>query len=163
MSKKWFVSRQCYWGVDDEDRNVVEIAAGGLDYANADMLVARWSNLGEGGEYTDPREALKAAKSVRDAWIAVAPDDQVHIEVGATGGYTMPFTMHPTDKQLDQWATTAWIVAPKCDRCGEVLPEAFFVMSDGVSDDKFCSERCAEMSYEDMMSEEADVEDEGEE
>ena len=33
---KYFVSRQSYWG--EEEPLVVEIAHGGLDYANADML-----------------------------------------------------------------------------------------------------------------------------
>jgi hypothetical protein len=31
---KYFVSRQCYWGVEPDDANTVEIAMGGCDYAN---------------------------------------------------------------------------------------------------------------------------------
>lgn len=157
MSNKWFVSRQCYWGVGPEDCSVVEIAVGGLDYTNPDMLVDRWAKLGEGQEYTDPREALKAAKLIRDAWKTAESDDMVHIEVGATGGYTMPFAEHPTDEQLDQWALAAWNVAPKCDRCGEPLSDEGFFTS-AFSDDKFCSDNCADSAYAEL-TEDIEMED----
>src|SRR5512146_1250294 len=98
MSEKWFVSRQMYWGVSDADASVVEIAAGGRDFANADMLAPRYRGAGEGKEYSDPREALKAARAVCAAWQHDAPQAaaDIHVEVGATGGMTLPFISHPT-------------------------------------------------------------------
>lgn len=92
---KYFVSRQMYWPFGDK---VIEIAEGGVDYANPDMLVVGFPELGEGVEYDDPREALEAAFRIRDAW----PGSR--IEVGCTHGYTMPFEEHPSDEELREWA-----------------------------------------------------------
>lgn len=139
---KWFVSRQSYWGVEPEDQNVVEIAAGGLDYANADMLSAKYPHLGEGEEYDDPRDALKAALEIRDAWRKDAPHLVINVAHGYTGGMTMPFEGTEDEKALWEWANTAWEALPKCDQCGGVLPEEYFM--DEFRELKFCSERCAE-------------------
>ena len=83
----YFVSRQCYWGV--EDPYVVEVASGGLDYANPDMLGVKYKRLGEGKEYLDPREAVQAAIAISRAWTETdgAP---LPVAYGATGGMTMP-------------------------------------------------------------------------
>ena len=62
----YFVSRQCYWGVEPDEQNVVEIASGGRDYSNPDMLVEKYA--GEGQEYSDPREALEVALSIAKQW-----------------------------------------------------------------------------------------------
>ena len=104
----WFVSRQCYWGSDEEDQYAVEIAYGGQDYANPDMLVPKYA--GEGEEYHDPRAALTAARSILAAWVVVEP--LAHIEVGATGGNTIPFEDHPSDEELDAWAQSGGIPCP---------------------------------------------------
>jgi len=137
---KWYVSRQCYWPDGD---NVVEIAYGGLDYANADMLADQEGKYrGHEGEYTDPREALEAAFAIRELW----EDEECRIETGATGGYTMPFSSFPDDDELRKWAEKAWENVPKCDRCGEAIQGDPWVHYE-YDDWKFCSEVCAEMYY----------------
>lgn len=99
---KWFVSRQAYWGMEPDKQNVVEIAAGGLDYANPDMLAAKYP--GEGREYTSAREAVEAALSIRDAWRRDAPHKVITVARGFTGGCTMPFEADEDDAALRAWA-----------------------------------------------------------
>ncbi len=145
---KWFVSRQSYWGVEPEDQNVVEIASGGLDYANPDMLSAAYKNLGEGQEYDDPRDALTAALAIRDAWRKNKPHLVIRVAHGCTMGMTMPFEGEEDEKALWEWANAAWEKLPKCDQCGGVLPKDHFTDCDS-RELKFCSERCAEKNDED--------------
>ena len=134
----WFVSRQLYWGVEPEDQNCVEIAAGGIDYANPDMLVAKFS--GEGEEYTDPREAVEAAIQIRDAWKAASPSLVINIAHGATGGATMPFE-GDTDAALKAWAEKQYKNLPKCSHCGDVLGKETYTTLDD-PDDKFYTTLC---------------------
>ena len=140
---KWFVSRQCYWGVDEDDQNMVEIALGGCDYANPDMLGTKYD--GEGEEYTDPREAVQKAIEIAKQWKQDAPGLTINIGHGSTGGMTMPFEGNEPE-ELIKWANKTWEKAPKCDACGEILPEEHFTHYD--TDEKFCSEYCAEKSLE---------------
>ena len=93
---KYFVSRQMYWPTGER---VVEIAVGGVEYANPDMLVPWYP--GEGVEYETPRKALEAALSIRGAWSR--DDGPCRVEVGCTHGFTMPFEEHPTDEELWRW------------------------------------------------------------
>jgi len=146
---KWFISRQCYWGVEEDEANVVEIAQGGLDYANPDMLVSKYS--GEGEEYTDPREAVQAAIEIAKQWRKNAPELTISIGHGYTGGMTMPFEADDSD-ELIKWGNETWEKLPKCDRCGEVLPEEHFTNIETY--DKFCSETCAESLEEEDPVEE---------
>lgn len=98
----WFVSRQKYWPDGDL---VVEIAQGGADYCNPDMLVALYKDLGEGKEYSDRLDAVKAAIAIRKAWNADLDDGKMcRIEVGFTYGATFPFNDEPTDEELMEWA-----------------------------------------------------------
>lgn len=155
----WFVSRQMYWGVDPEDANVVEIAAGGRDYANPDMLCAKYD--GEGKEYEDPREAAEAALEIAKLWRRDAPDNIISVAYGSTGGFTLPFEPerddtyfdaekgvevideeHTAEKKLRQWAEETYDKLPKCDLCGKLLPEEYFIDESG--EFKFCREYCAE-------------------
>lgn len=144
----WFLSRQHYWPDGDL---AVEIAKGGLDYANPDMLGTIFPELGEGVEYTDPREALKAALAVRDAWnVCLEKDreeDRCRVEHGYTGGYTMPFSSYPTDKELQEWAEKEWESLPKCVKCGELMPEGgeYYAVEYG-DEPRFCSQVCLEES-----------------
>ncbi len=89
--KKWFVSRQDYYGEDDETRYCVEIAAGGIDYSNPDMLCEKYRDAGEGDEFRDPREAVQAALAVAKAWAADRPDLVINVAHGDTMGGFMPF------------------------------------------------------------------------
>ena len=154
-----YLSRQHYWGVDEP--LVVEIADGGLDYANPDMLCdteGKYSKLGCDQEYTDPREALKAAIAVRDEW--AKGDDLVsvpRIECGYTGGNTIPFEEFPDDDDLKEWAEQQWNAIPKCDQCGEPLPEnkrEQYHLLEWDLEERFCSEYCAENYAESLWEEE---------
>lgn len=151
MKPVWYVSRQVYYGVDPEDQNVVEIAYGGLDYSGADALVSKYH--GEGEEYADPREAVKAAMYVALMWRADAPHKTISVAQGCTLGFTLPFEPQDT-KELMEWAEERWNALQKCPTCGEVMEGAtewyragawfrddFQPFDDG---DKYCSEHCAE-------------------
>jgi hypothetical protein len=137
----YFVSRQCYWGVDPDEQNVVEIASGGLNYANPDMLVEKYA--GEGQEYVDPREALEAALSIAEQWKQDKPQLNIGIAHGFTGGYTMPFEPD-SEEQLKVWAQKTYDSLKKCNQCGEVLgKEVWHAFGDPDLGD-FCSEYCAD-------------------
>lgn len=146
MSNKFYVSRQSYWGCDEP--LVVEIASGGMDYANADMLSdpdGRYRKLGCDQEYIDPVESLRVAFRVRKAWQKAlrdeGSDETVRIEVGYTGGNTIPFEEYPTNVDLYQWAKEKREKMPKCDQCGNLLEYCLYGDPDI---GRFCSEFCAE-------------------
>ncbi len=143
MSDKWFVSRQSYWGV--EDPNVVEIAGGGLDYANPDMLVEKYA--GEGKEYTDPREAVTVALAIAAAWKKDEPDTVIGVAQGCTGGYTIPFTPEG-EKELKEWAVKTYADLPRCTQCGELIGEESYL--DLRNKPTLCSESCSEAYYADL-------------
>lgn len=147
---KFFVSRQCYW---PDGTNMVEIAKGGLDYANADMLVPKFTQLGEGKEFNDPREAVEAALQVRDAWKQVAEDD-VLVDMGFTHGFTIPFD-GSDDETLRKAAEALYEKLPKCAHCGELLGKQRYGCHD-LNEFDCCSEYCAEMRY--ATPEDEDVE-----
>lgn len=152
----WFVSRQKYWGVDPEEANVVEIASGGRDYANPDMLVPKY--YGEGGEYEDPREAVETAIEVAQQWKSDCPSLSIGVAHGFTAGSTMPFEAEEV-KELKKWAQQAYDNLPKCNRCGELLKEGSIVqIIDDPEFGEFCSEYCAETAYSDWQQE---LEEEG--
>lgn len=88
MVTRWFVSRQDYWG--EENPLAVEIAAGGLNYANADMLCVAYARLGEGEEYEDPREAAALLAEV------VATQE----EIGASENLDFARQVHRAATQL---------------------------------------------------------------
>ena len=137
----YFVSRQMYW---PDGTLVVEIACGGLHYANPNMLVPKWRSLGEGKEFEDPREAVMAATRVLRAWHELGENDAT-IAYGDTGGFTMPFESS-TIEAAEEWADRLYEKLPKCAECMELLGKETY-RHDFSDDDKFCSERCAEKSY----------------
>ena len=123
-AKKWFVSRQSYWGVDDP--LVVEIAEGGLDYANPDMLSDPhriYSRLGCDSEYGDSREALRVALAVRRTWEKENWNNMHYvkprIELACTYGNTIPYEEYPSALDLYKWAHEEYEKQPKCSWCGE--------------------------------------------
>lgn len=104
MKQVWFVSRQQYWGVEPEDgQYTVEIAYGGRDYANPDMLVPQYP--GEGEEYTDPRKAVEAARRISEFWSHGFPyiAEFIGVAYGCTGGDTIPFEHEPIE-DIVAWA-----------------------------------------------------------
>jgi hypothetical protein len=144
---KYFVSRQHYWGIDDEDAYVVEIASGGVDMSGSDMLVPKWKSLGEGAEYNDPREAAKAAISICEHWRKIQP--LANVAHGSTGGFTIPFEPC-TYEELEAWAEKAYTNLAKCTECGNILGKETFTHDLVCDDEKFCSQNCADNNYQKM-------------
>lgn len=155
--QKFFVSRQRYWGVDEEEASIVEIAIGGSDYANADMLGAKWKSLGEGKEFADPREAVNAAIAICEAWRTTG-EKHAKVAMGATGGFSMPFEGEDFDA-LRKRAEEMYDKLPKCVRCGELLGETVYNHIECTDREEFCSENCAVRHYYDLCAPE-ETEDE---
>ncbi len=134
---QYFVSRQLYWPEGDL---MVEIASGGLNYANADMLGTKYPHLGEGKEYTDPREAVEAALLIQRAWQETT-EEEVGVGMGATMGFTQPFDAD-TEENLRARAEKLWEKIPKCAHCGEPMGKEKFGCQD-LGEYDCCSESCA--------------------
>ena len=147
----YYVSRQNYWGVEPEDASVVEIAFGGREYANPDMLVPRWAILGEGQEFEDPREAARSAIAIWQKWVKEEP--LAKIGHGATLGYTVPF--EPSDiEEITKWSEFEYSSLDKCVRCHSILPDnpyAYHYDGGVTSEYEYCSENCASMAYEEEV------------
>lgn len=147
---KYFVSRQHYYYSGE---CMVEIACGGLDYANADMLVEKY--VGEGEEYADPREAAIAAIEVCKDW---RKDDQkdAKVTVVSTGGFSLEGE-GMTFAQVKEWAEKAYEKLPKCDYCGELLgKETWQNEESDWTGFTFCREYCAEQAQ--TVEDETEVE-----
>jgi len=151
---RYYVSRQSYWGIEPEERYCVEIAEGGLNYANPDMLVSKYVE----GEYDNTLDAVNAAIEIRDAWQSDEPELNIRIDYGFTGGYTMPFLSQNTDEELLQWANSQIDNMPKCSRCGKPYEENCG-WSHQFSDYEFCSEYCTNKDWDEVDEED---EEEGE-
>lgn len=136
---KYYVSRQRYW---PEGNLMVEIAMGGLDMANPDMMITKFSSLGEGKEYRDPIKAVEAGIRILNAWREANPEEEINIGYGFTAGNTIPFEPS-TIEELEAWAQKKYDEAPKCMCCGE-LEELNFTHDLGGD---FCSQYCAEKDY----------------
>lgn len=149
----YFVSRQNYWGVEEDNQYVVEIAFGGRDYANPDMLVPKWGDLGEGQEFDDPRAAATAAIAIWQKWVKEEP--LAKIGHGATLGYTMPF--EPSDiEEVIKWSEFEYSSLDKCANCYSILPEDHWFHYYDI-DIKYCSENCAMSAYEDELKYQASL------
>jgi len=142
------VTRQHQWPSGDY---VVEVSAGGLDYSNPDALVAKFAHLGEFVTFTSPVQAVEAAIAICEAWRADGcPDAQ--IGHGATGGMTMPFDPC-TYEEARAWAAKREATLPRCDRCGELLPDKGHYTVRELDEQRFCREFCAEEAAYDQFSE----------
>ena len=151
----YYVSRQRYWP-DGVLR--VEIAGGGMDYANPDQITVKYSSLGEGCEYSDPVDAVEAAIAVCKAWRKDTKKGARTIQIchGHTLGYTMYFDPC-TFKEGRSWAIEERKRLPKCPYCGCVVGEKKWRHS--LNDEPFCSEDCADSDFEFQMKEDgADLE-----
>jgi hypothetical protein len=120
---------------------VVEIAHGGRDYANPDMLVPKYAD--EGSEFENPVEAVEAALAIAEQWKHDNPNIKINIAHGFTAGGTLPFEPN-TEKELRTWAAKAWESLPKCQYCGAVLGKTKYHLTEYPDLGEFCSEYCAE-------------------
>ncbi len=126
---------------------MIEISTGGRDYINPDMLVEKYEH--EGSEFDDPREAVKYAFKIRDAWRRDEPAAEIRIGYGCTCGMTLPFDPS-SDEELTAWADKEFEDMPACGRCeSKILDsnEAVYLQS---YDKWFCSANCAEKYTFDM-------------
>jgi len=137
---KYFVSRQKYWSTGDL---VVEVAVGGRDYANPDMIVPQYP--GEAEEYQDPRKAVAAAIKIADVWKVASGHPEIEVRTGFTHGFTAPFES-VSYEEAQVWAQKQYEQLEKCEACGVLMEEGWYTNSFG--DGKFCSERCAFNSEE---------------
>jgi hypothetical protein len=151
---KYFLSRQAYYY---SGLLIVEIAAGGLDYSGADMLVEKYKHLGEGQEFNDPREAVEAAIAIARAWRKDELGKRIVIGHGHSMGMGLEFEGCSFKAAL-AWAKETYEKLEKCCMCGDLLPDEYY--TDEFGDAKFCSERCVERNAEDQakfnQEEEAD-------
>ena len=140
------VTRQHQW---PDGEYVVEVSAGGIDYCNPDALTAKYA--GEFQEFSDPREAVETAIGIVKEWRKDAPGKRISIGVGATMGFTIPFSPE-TFRYARAWAKKTWDRLLKCPYCGDPMPDdkrKFWRANDwdGI---EYCSEQCAtrEMEWE---------------
>jgi hypothetical protein len=152
---KWFVSRQNYWGMCEGDGTIVEVVSGGCDYANPDMLGVKWPELGEGKEFTDPREAVEAAIAICEQWKKTDPN--AHVAMGSTLGFTNYFEWEEYDV-LRKKAEDIYEKLPKCDECGGLMGDENFTHDLAMgTDEKFCREYCAEENYRKQVQADLDA------
>lgn len=156
----WTVTRQIQW---PDGIKMVEVSAGDFNYTNPGQLTERWPSLGEGKEFTDPREAVEAAIQIAKVWSA-ADEEKIEIGHGATMGMTMPFSSS-SEEEMHKWAEKEYEALPKCAQCGEVLGKNSFYHEFSMKDERYCSEHCCEKNYQnynlhggDDGSEEEDIE-----
>lgn len=146
---KFTVTRQHRW---HDGYKIVEVSQGGIDYANPDALVKKWQ--GEFQEYTGMTAAVEAAIGIAKAWQETTTD-QIFIGVGATHGTTMDFdALTLNDETFDLLLDKAEKFdenLPKCDHCGDILTGETYG-HEFTDDHPFCSEHCAEMSYDEIVS-----------
>ncbi len=153
-SGKYFVSRQNYIFSPANERTV-EITVGGAEHAGPDMLATSFADLGESHVFHDPRDALRAARHIALAWVAV--DDEIEVSVYVWKpwktlnheGKSCIHIQNPgpdvrrTGKQLDEWAKAEYEKLVKCDQCRKIIDGDPFVLFDA-DDVFFCSPACAE-------------------
>ena len=147
------VSRQARW---IDGLSIVEITQGGIDYMNPDALVQKYQ--GEFQEFTDPVEAVEVAFDIARQWqadVKKLPKKErypIYVAMGCTHGYTMTLDevrlSKKAEKAFRKEAQAIRDNLPKCDQCGDILPDKYTTLNDFGDDCKFCDSRCAERWYE---------------
>jgi len=133
---KFVVTRQRYWPDGEE---VVEVAAGGIDYCNPDALAEKYA--GEFEEFEDPRRAVEVAIEIKEAWEKDSKSPK-ELAFGSTYGMTIPFEPD-SEENIKKYAEAVYARLPKCSQCGELLGGESFFHPD-FPEEKFCSENCVE-------------------
>lgn len=154
----YYVSRQVYW---PDGVCAVEVVSGGSDNSGPDQLVPNYRDYGEGDTFDDPREAVRAAIAVRDAWqidldwIASTGTDKPRKAVltGFTTGYGMVLPDEYSDDAARAWAEKEYAELPKCDHCGDLLPDNPYGSESSILDNEYpyCSEYCAETAEREFL------------
>lgn len=144
----YFVSRQHQW---PDGTFIVEISEGNSDSANADMMAVKYGYLGEGKEFTDPREAVEAGIQIYNEWRKINPE--IEIGVGCTMGFTLPFSPQSIE-YIEAWAERIYEKLPKCANCNQLLGKQQYQHSDMMDDEKFCREYCVDQYYKDVDNDE---------
>lgn len=144
---KFYVSRQIQWPDGDK---IVEVVSGGQDYANPGQLTTRFPLLGEGDEFTDPREAVEVAIAIRNAWKETESDD-IFLALGSTGGMTLELPRYE-EAELREQAEQLYHKLPKCVECGDLLGSETFTHEFADHDEKFCRSYCAEENHKQHLT-----------
>jgi len=137
------VTRQSQW---PDGTPIVEVSSGGIDYCNPDALVERYS--GEMQEYEDPREAVKVAIAICEAWRRDG-EEQATIGYGNTLGMTMPFESCEYD-EARRWAKREYERLDKCSMCGRIVSEPAYLLIDD-DESRYCSEFCADKAAYELL------------
>lgn len=139
----YIVTRQLYYYSGER---VVEVTAGGIDYAGPDALYGQYE--GEWKEYTDPVHAVDAAIEIRRQWKA---DSGRRVRLTTRSKTAGAFGMEgefTTEREARRWAVKELAALPRCSRCGELLPEKRDRFHNYyLEDEEFCSEYCAEEAW----------------
>lgn len=139
------VTRQRYWDVENDKAYMVEIVDGGLDYANPDASVPKYS--GEMKEYDDPRQAAEVAIQIAKDWQKDNPELKIHIAIGTTYGFTLPLNPQ-TIEEVKQEAQKIYEELPKCEYCGEICENKDNYVTDYGQFFTACSDGCADSYIE---------------
>lgn len=155
----WMVTRQCYYYSGE---NVVEVSYGGRDYCGSDALSAKYD--GEFEAFDDLREAVEVAIEICRQWRKDGQKD-ARIGVGCTMGMGLEIEGN-TFENARKIAKHAYEKAPKCPMCGGIMPDDEdewwrFYDEGWESDERYCSERCAERAYEQDMEYQQEMEEKG--
>ena len=137
------VTRQLQW---PDGNLMIEISEGGFDYVNPDMLSPKYDQEGE--SFDNPIDAVDAALQILKDWQHDEPNNHIGIGYGATLGFTAPFDESDI-AEIKAWAQKEYDRLPKCDRCGEIITDEYRIYDDPF-EMRFCSEQCAEQTYDEM-------------
>jgi hypothetical protein len=119
---------------------IVEVAVGGVDFAGCDMLAMdkEYARLGEGHEYDDPREVVKAAIAISKFWTEKRGKIRP-ISCGSTMGVfelaleeeveTMEELVE-NHKEAEEWCEKVYEQLPKCGECGSILSTSHLIFTD---------------------------------
>ena len=138
----YFVSRQTGYGEPGGGPRVVEIARGGSSHAGPDMVAPLFR--GE-GEYASPIDAFSKACQVRQEWQA-----KINQRVGLVwrvGDLAERITVAEARTRAKKIAD----LCPRCGHCGDILGKQTYTHSNEPDED-FCSDFCAEKSYEESVN-----------
>lgn len=152
------VTRQKRW---DDGVNLVEITQGGLDYVNPDMLVPKYRNEGE--TTASLCEAVENAIEIAESWQEDSKEE-IFIACGNTHGMTAHLDEMELNEEnykiLKEQAEKIDDSLPQCDRCGKIIDAKKHIIHTELSDERFCSEYCADKAYENYMDELEEEEEE---